>query len=1119
MPSSNIDNELDFTCRRLLAHAPDPLFIVDVSSSAPPRLAGANAAWYKLLGSTDEASRAQPLERLLDEGGLARLASHLRQCLETGSGVTYTDVLSTPAGERHTETSLTPLCETGGPAGRVLGFVRDVTEQQRIREQYNLLEFALDQVQEAAYLLDEQARIRYVNRESGRMLGYSRDELLAMSVPDLDPDYPMDQWPAIWSKVKSLGALSFETRHRRKDGRIIPVEITSGYLQYQSRDYEFALVRDVSERKRTESELHARTEEFRALVENSPDLFIRYDRHCKRIYANPAFVRLTGLTLDTLLGNTPTEQVVLLAEPKPYEEKIRQVFENGMATEHTFSWHTLDGDEHWTHARFVPEWGADGAIATVLAICHDVTTLKKTESQLATLIDNIPDMVTRFDTAGRHCYVNPTVCKTFDQPESHFIGREPPGEAHDGRPLAAWIREVVETGQPNQCEATWQLPQGARHFSVRHVPETDRYGQVTGVLGIATDVTALKEAELQYRTLTENLPDVVVRYDLQCRRTYVNPAYERTTGCNAKEALGTSPEILWTPVTPPATAFMTHLRRVIDTGEADEITLQLLTPEGRPYYHAVSMAAERDAAGKIIGALSISRDISELIETQQALGDSEERYRQIFDNTQESLFLVEALAQGGFRILEANPRFEETIGHSAGDLIGKTLEEALPEPIAAALNARYRRCVEDGAIVEEEMALDPGKGVRTFHSTLIPVKNKAGLTRRIVGLMRDITERLQSETAMQRLNRTLKTLSSGNAVLVRATSEAELLEQMCKVVVDVGGYQLAWIGFAQAEGRIEVVTSAGIDADLVTAMDPMHRQGRHAENPAHAATRTGEVQIVRDKDPVPADTTIPGEPACLGFRACLALPLKIADNEPGVLAIYSQESTAFDSDEQQLLTEMAKNLAYGIHALRVRIERENFVQRLQESIEATIQALASTVELRDPYTAGHQHRVAELAKAVARELGMPEVQIQVIYLAGMVHDIGKIAIPAEILSKPGRLSEAELILVRTHAEAGYDILKTIEFPWPIAQIVRQHHERLNGSGYPQGLHKDEILVEARILAVCDVVEAMTTHRPYRPGLGIEAALDEIQNGRHELYDARVVDSCLRVIRDLGFRFQ
>lgn len=191
-------------------------------------------------------------------------------------------------------------------------------------------------------------------------------------------------------------------------------------------------------------------------------------------------------------------------------------------------------------------------------------------------------------------------------------------------------------------------------------------------------------------------------------------------------------------------------------------------------------------------------------------------------------------------------------------------------------------------------------------------------------------------------------------------------------------------------------------------------------------------------------------------------------------------------------------------------------QKLRATLLDSITALAGIVELRDPYTAGHQRRVAELAAAVAKQLALPEEQIECIRLASAVHDVGKILIPAEILVKPGRLSELEFALIKEHAQAGYDILKAIDFPWPIARIVQQHHERLDGSGYPQGLKGDAILLEARVIGVADVVEAMKSHRPYRSGLGIGAALEEIERHRGRLYDPRVVDACLTLFREHGF---
>ncbi|MCX7092719.1 MAG: response regulator [Methylobacter sp.] len=207
-----------------------------------------------------------------------------------------------------------------------------------------------------------------------------------------------------------------------------------------------------------------------------------------------------------------------------------------------------------------------------------------------------------------------------------------------------------------------------------------------------------------------------------------------------------------------------------------------------------------------------------------------------------------------------------------------------------------------------------------------------------------------------------------------------------------------------------------------------------------------------------------------------------------------------------------------ITRLRNRLESlvDERTNELRSSMLAFVTAIASTVEMRDPYTAGHQRRTAHLASAIAKELQLPDYLIEGLNLASVVHDIGKIKIPAEILCKPGRLDELEFGLIKRHPETGYEILKSIDFPWPIAKIVLQHHERLDHSGYPYGLTGDEILFEAKILSVADVVEAMSSHRPYRAGLGVEAALNEIMRHRGVLYDASVVDACLILFKEKGY---
>lgn len=192
--------------------------------------------------------------------------------------------------------------------------------------------------------------------------------------------------------------------------------------------------------------------------------------------------------------------------------------------------------------------------------------------------------------------------------------------------------------------------------------------------------------------------------------------------------------------------------------------------------------------------------------------------------------------------------------------------------------------------------------------------------------------------------------------------------------------------------------------------------------------------------------------------------------------------------------------------------------QLKASLEGTISTITKIVDARDPYTAGHQQRVADLASNIAREMGVDEKLIEGIFLGAKIHDIGKINVPAELLSKPTKLTNTEYMLIQSHSKVGYDILKDIEFPWPVAEIAYQHHERMDGSGYPQGLKGEEIILEARIVAVADVVEAMASHRPYRPGLGIDKAMDEIMKNRGNFYDPQVVDACLRLFKEKGYAF-
>lgn len=253
----------------------------------------------------------------------------------------------------------------------------------------------------------------------------------------------------------------------------------------------------------------------------------------------------------------------------------------------------------------------------------------------------------------------------------------------------------------------------------------------------------------------------------------------------------------------------------------------------------------------------------------------------------------------------------------------------------------------------------------------------------------------------------------------------------------------------------------------------------------------------------------------------------------GFLTIVSKEMEAEDElkkhhdqleeivhDRTAALTKLNDQLKQEIAERKLAEEKlQQSYAKLQKNLDEIVHAMSLTVEKRDPYTAGHQKRTTELAMALAGEMGLSEHQIKGIQMAALIHDMGKISIPAEILSKPGKLSEVEMQMVRRHPQAAFEILKEIDFPWPVDLIVLQHHEKMDCSGYPQGLAGEDILLEARILCIADVVESIESHRPYRPGLGIDKALEEISNNRGILFDQNVVDACLRLFKEKNFQYQ
>jgi putative nucleotidyltransferase with HDIG domain len=397
-----------------------------------------------------------------------------------------------------------------------------------------------------------------------------------------------------------------------------------------------------------------------------------------------------------------------------------------------------------------------------------------------------------------------------------------------------------------------------------------------------------------------------------------------------------------------------------------------------------------------------------------------------------------------------------------------------------------------------------------------------------LNFLSDIEERMKAENALKKVNSSLKIISESNSCLVRATNEKDFLNDVCRIIRENGNYYMVWIGLIEAVEKdiLRPVAYAGSEFfDYASEkIDLKDAKGRYKI--LRAVISSGKFQICNklpdDRQPCFGPVAAAGQPC----RSILSLPLFFDNRTMGALTIYSACADAFDDQETKLLMDLVNDISYGITTLRMRIHNlqvEEQVKmsliRAETALESTVKALGVTSELRDPYTAGHQRRVTQLANAIAREMGFTENRIDGIRVAGLLHDIGKIMIPAEILTKPSKLTEVEFAIVKTHSMASYDILKSIEFPWPVAQIVIQHHEKLDGSGYPSGLKGDAILLEAKILCVADIVEAMSSHRPYRPALGIDVALEDMLANKGVLYDPVVVDTCVKLFREKGFKFE
>jgi PAS domain S-box-containing protein len=592
----------------------------------------------------------------------------------------------------------------------------------------------------------------------------------------------------------------------------------------------------------------------------------------------------------------------------------------------------------------------------------------------------------------------------------------------------------------------------------------DERNVINSTLSSGEDITERKREEeivLQtlelYRSLVRTSPDAITLTDLKGNIIVASQQTAKLHGFkNTDELVGRSAFDFIAPL--ERRRAKENLKKVLKSGVVWNLEYTLLKKDHSVFVGELSTSVVKNAQGEPEAFIGITRNITERKNTQKELL----LIKFVIDHMKDAAFWI--APQGKF--LYVNEAACSLLGYSRNEFLSKTVNDI-------DLNFPKKKWLERWKAIKRKKTAVVISSYRKKNGEVFPVEITGNYLKYdgkdyLCVIVRDITERNRAQEALQDSEQEKKTILD---------SVSELVVHQDKDM------RLGWANKAATEAF---------------GFSPEKLKGQYC----HELWRKRKVfcttcpvgRVYKTGKPEAADVT------SADGRSWFIRGYPVKDKKGKVIGVVE---VATDISERKEVEEAIKSA----------------LVKSRRILEETVIALAATAERRDPYTAGHQRRVALLACAIAKELGLNEDRIEGIRLAAIIHDVGKVYVPSEILSKPAKLTDIEFSIIKTHPQVGYDILKPVEFPWPVAIFVLQHHERINGSGYPSGISDEEILQEAKILAVADVVEAMASHRPYRAARGINEALNEIKKNKNILYDGRIVDACVRVFKKKHFKFE
>ena len=1135
----------------------------------------------KLTGYTDEEVPSLNALDIISPEHRKLALDKMLEAFNNGVAIAEIDIL-TKTGEKIPH-HVTVKRVSIGEKTYLVGMGIDITDRKKadeaLVESEDQLKASLENAPDGVYMNDHKGNFLYVNRKCEEISGYQREEVIGKNFLEVNliPENDLSRAVELFQdtiKGGSTGSVALELI--RKDGRRIPIEIRANVVRYKGQAVMLSFVRDISERKRVESALQESEQSYRRLADYHKQLndisilFIEaadkqnlFDRIAE------SFRLLTGAMAATFSlydQQTRDLKVVSLSIDPVSRQKVDfilgpDLFEMRMPISADVMEQMLSQgirrlkDLHELSFGVIPRDISDAAMEATgcqqiigLAISYaseligacaaylpgdqpvvpddalktyayisglavkrkrSEETLQKTKNIYRLLAENMTDTLWMMDMDLNITWMSPSSVKARGMSLDEIAAIPPDKQATPesfGRAMILFEKMLrIEREERNptpgaavSMEMEFYSGGGTtRWFDCTFQFIRDKQGKGTGILAQGRDITERKRAEETlikteniYRLLAENISDTVWMMDMDLNITWASPSSAKLRGFSMDEILALPLDRQLTPESLGKAVNLwgkwMHVEqkgRTPDPNGSISIELEFICKDGHTVLLDCALQFIRDEKGKATGILAAGRDITERRQAEQVLRESEAQYRLLSEHMAEGLFLLDM----NLKITYISPSVEKIRGFTPLEAMEMPLEKHItPESLKLALEVFSEELpkVESGPnynpipMLELEYYCKDGTTAWAENKFSI-IRDSSGNPLSILGEIHDITDRRRAEEALRESEAQYRLLSE------HTTDTVWLMDMNLKPT-----YQ------SPSAEKLRGYTPQEV-LDL-----PLEKQV--APDSLRLALKVFSEELPKmNADP--------------GYNPVIKLDIEYFRKDGTTVWAESNFSLIRDPSGKpiSILAE-----ARDITERKLSEEKlEKSYESLKKTFNDAINTMVKIMEMRDPYTAGHQQKVTALATAIAREMELVDTRIDQLKMAAIIHDIGKIYIPSDILSKPGKLSDIEFRLIKTHSRNGYDIVKGMDFPSSAAEAILQHHERLDGSGYPNNLKDDDITLEAKILAVADVVEAMSSHRPYRPALGIDKALEEISKNKGKLYDPDVADVCLKLFTSGKFEFK